>query len=724
MSRNGMTMDGSEPHAREPHAAKGSLGWRPSTVWHLVGPMIALIVLGATAVSLYLPNAMQAAALDAAFRSNLEVAEQIKITRGYYTQNVVAKATSSGALTPSAHHLGDPGAIPLPATFVQDISALLAQKDTTLSLVSPYPWPHRASRQMDTFQQEAWDAFQRDPQAIISHTEIRNGRRILRVAVSDRMTSEACVACHNSDAHSPRVGWKLGDVRAVMEVTRVIEPYLAAADQRSRHIIVGVAGIAVAVIILMVAVATAVARSVRSKQAADRHVLFLAHHDAMTGALNRSRFVGLLKDVAAQASRSAHPPDIGIFYVDIDRFKEVNDRFGHATGDQLIKAVVDRLRSLLSDDDMIGRVGGDEFVIARTSPVDEATAMRLAGQIVAELARPFALARQSVHVSASVGVRVGSGLVEDLLRSADVALYRAKSTGKNQAILFSADMQDELDARRDLEQIIRDSSFGHRFEVYFQPIHTAADRKLHGFEALLRLPAADGGFIPPSQFIRIAEEIGTIDAIGAWVVRQACEAAIHWPQDLSVSVNLSPLQFAASTGGAGSIVDLVAEALFMTGLDPHRLELEVTETVLLENTEEVIGELHALKALGVTLVLDDFGTGFSSLSYLWKLPFDRLKIDRSFVAALHERSQSAAQIIGTILALSHSLGMRVTAEGVESEGQARFLTQLRCDQLQGYLFGQAMPRTELAGFMLEQFIAEHLLAHRSRLLGTSLAAGA
>ena len=305
-------MDVPDALPRRPSARSGRFSWRPSTVWHLVGPMIGVIVCGVAAVWLYLPDAMQAAALDAAFRSNIEVAEQIKITRGYYTQNVVAKATASGALTPSAHHVGDPGAIPLPATFVQDISALLARKDTTLSLVSPYPWPHRADREMDPFQRQAWDAFQADPQAVISRTELRGGRRVLRVAVPDRMTTEACVACHNSDLHSPRVGWQLGDVRAVMEVTRVIEPYLAAAEGRSRTILFAIAGIAVVVIIVMMAIATVVARSVRGKQEVDQHVLFLAHHDRDDRGAQpesvRLPVAGAHRPVAQGAPHSRHRP--------------------------------------------------------------------------------------------------------------------------------------------------------------------------------------------------------------------------------------------------------------------------------------------------------------------------------------------------------------------------------------------------------------------------------
>ncbi|WP_296575855.1 EAL domain-containing protein [Phreatobacter sp.] len=684
--------------------------WRPSTVWHLVGPMIALIAIGVGAVWLYLPQAMQAAAIDAAYRSNIDVAEQIKITRGYYTQHVVAKATAAGTLNPSAIHAGDPGAIPLPATFVQDISNLLAQKATSLALVSPYPWPHRANRTMDAFQQRAWETFQQEPDRIISATEVQNGQRVLRVAISDRMTNEACVACHNADAYSPRHDWAIGDVRAVMEVRRVIEPYLAAADGRSRRIILAVACTALLVILLMTAIAMAVARSMRSKQDVDRHVLFLAHHDAMTGALNRSRFVSLLTDAIAHSKKAGRCADVALFYVDIDRFKEVNDRLGHAAGDQLITAVVTRLRDRLRDDDMIGRVGGDEFVIARIRDVDAADTVALAEAIVADMAKPFLLARHTLTVSASVGVRIGTGEVEDLMRAADVALYHAKNLGRSRAVLFSEDMQDELEARRHLEKTIRDTSRDCRFELHFQPLLSAGDRRLHGFEALLRLPDGRGGYIPPAQFIRVAEEIGMIGTIGAWALHHACMVAARWPDHLIIAVNLSPLQFASGQGGDASIVDIVAEALARSGLAPHRLELEVTESVLLESTEVVIGELNGLKALGTTLVLDDFGTGYSSLSYLWKLPFDRLKIDQSFVAALREESRPALQVVRTIMALSHALSMQVTAEGVETEEQARLLTELGCGQLQGYLFGRPSPEADLPGLVLADFEAGQAVA--------------
>lgn len=689
--------------------------WRPSTVWHLVAPLITLTAIGVAAVTLYLPGAMRAAAIDSAYRSNIDVAEQIKITRGYYTQNVVAKATASGALNPVAIHAGDPNAIPLPATFVQDISNLLAERATSLALVSPYPWPHRANRVMDDFQQRAWEVFREAPDRIISATEVRDGQRVLRVAISDRMSNQACVACHNADADSPRHDWRIGDVRAVMEVRRVIEPYLAAADRRSQRIILGVAGTALLVILLMTAIAMAVARSMRSKQDVDRHVLFLAHHDAMTGALNRSRFVSQLTDVITRSKAAGRPADVALFYLDVDRFKEVNDRFGHAAGDQLIKALVSRLRQRLQDDDLIGRVGGDEFVIARTRDVGVPDVMDFANAIVSDMATPFALARQTLTVSGSVGVRIGSGEVEDLMRAADVALYHAKSLGRCQAVLFSEHMQDELQARRHLEQTIRDTCHDRSFELHFQPLLSAGDRRLHGFEALLRLPDGKGGFIPPTQFIRVAEEIGMIGKIGAWVLHNACKAAAGWPDHLTVAVNLSPLQFSSGQGGDKSIVDVVAESLASSGLAPNRLELEVTESVLLESTEAVIDELHRLKGLGATLVLDDFGTGYSSLSYLWKFPFDRLKIDQSFVTALREESRPALQVIRTIVALSQALSMQVTAEGVETEMQAKLLTRLGCGQLQGYLFGRPCPEADIAGIVLADFKAAQIPA--SPLLG-------
>jgi diguanylate cyclase (GGDEF)-like protein len=675
--------------------------WTSRPIYNVVLPVIGAMALGVIGISIYLPDAMQSAAIDSAYRGSVEVADQIKITRGYYTRNVVSKALASGAFEPSYDHKDNPKAIPLPATFVKDISDLLAKKDLSLSLISPYPWPHRADRVMDQFQTAAWAAFQKDPTQAFSRQEMRDGKRVLRTAVADIMTGETCVSCHNTHPQSVRRDWKVGDVRAVMEVTKVVEPYLAAVDQRSRMITWSLEAAAGSVAIVLLIGGGLVAFRTREKNLADQNIYYLARHDPMTGCLNRTAFTARLRD--ALSSQRGHLP-AALHFIDLDRFKEANDRLGHAAGDLLIKAVCERISSLLVNGDLLSRFGGDEFVIAQvgTSRVDDAQI--LAQSIVHALGQPFALENGTVSISASVGVVVRSGNNEgadDLINAADIALYKAKAGGRDRYVIFEPDMRQELAARRELEQKIRDAARSRDFELYFQPLCNAATFKIEGFEALLRLKDSSGVFISPSVFIPIAEQIGVIGDVGQWVIEQACAAAANWPGALRIAVNLSPEQF--KSGAARQVSDIVRGALQDSGLDASRLELEITEGLLLDTSESVIEELHAIRRLGVSLVMDDFGSGYSSLSYLWKLPIDKIKIDRSFAAACLQSQATIVPILRSIAALARTLGMRITAEGIETREQLDCYARLHCDQYQGYYFGHPMPETDLAAAILKSW---------------------
>ncbi len=673
--------------------------WNASPTWHVVLPVIAVVVLGVGAIALYLPGAMHAAAIDSAYRGNLEVADLIKITRGYYTRRVVVKAIETGRLTPSYEHENEIFAIPLPATFVKDISDLLKERDTSLTLISPYPWPHRADRKMDGFQTTAWEAFQKNPEAVFSRQEVRDGRRVLRVAVADRLTAQTCVDCHNGERKSPRRNWRLGDVRAVMEVTKVVEPYLAAAEQRGTVIIASIAGSSFVVVALLIAFAGAAARRTREKHETDQHLQYLAHHDAMTGTFNRTRFVALLDEAITRATEG-----VALHYIDLDRLKEINDKLGHALGDELLQSAAERLRSIAGRHDLLARLGGNEFVLAQTRLSSSSDATTCAGSIIYALSAPFDLQGHQVRVSASIGVVLRSlhnERAEDLIKSADIARYHAKATGGDRFTFFTPNMSDELNARRELEKTVRDAAENDGFDLHYQPVYGVKRGRYEGFEALLRLPRPTGGFIMPDVFIPIAEEIGLIAKIGAWVVRRACAVAATWPDDLTVAVNLSPEQFKTGTEENGSISEVVRRALTESGLAPHRLELELTEGVLLEITDAVIAEIHELRALGVALAIDDFGTGYSSLGYLWKLPFNKIKIDRSFVAASSDGDPTVGSIIKTIAALGRTLNMHLTAEGIETYEQAAAFAKLGCDQMQGYLFGRPMPETDLAAVILK-----------------------
>jgi diguanylate cyclase (GGDEF)-like protein len=395
---------------------------------------------------------------------------------------------------------------------------------------------------------------------------------------------------------------------------------------------------------------------------------------------------------------------IAVHYVDVDRFKDINDTLGHDTGDELVRQIARRLGAIAGPRELVARIGGDEFALVQRPAADEQSVVRFAERLMATIAEPCQARGHDIATTASVGVlwlpaRRGESAdapadAVTALKCADIAMYQAKAQGRNRYCVFDPSMDSELQERRRIEQRVRHAVANDGFELHFQPLFDAGDRTLTGFEALLRLPAGDGGMIPPVTFIPVAENMGLISTIGARVLERACEAARGWPDHLKVAVNLSPAQFAD-----GSIVATVRAALTRTGLAPGRLELEITEGLLLTHTETVMRELVELKALGASIVMDDFGTGYSSLSYLWRFPFDKIKIDRSFIGALSEGDESVRDIVRTIVSLGQSLQMRVTAEGVETDGQADYLAALRCDQLQGFLLGRPVPQAQVAALI-------------------------
>ena len=392
-------------------------------------------------------------------------------------------------------------------------------------------------------------------------------------------------------------------------------------------------------------------------------------------------------------------------FIDLDRFKKVNDTLGHDGGDFLLKTVAERLRSVTRVDDVVARLGGDEFVVIQTGVSSKDHAEDFASRLTSAVTAPMKFREQSIIATVSVGVALApedGNDPERLLKSADLALYKAKADGRNCIRFFLPEMDAELQARCKLERIIRDAVLHDRFELHYQPLFEMSERHLLGFEALIRLPAEDGTLIPPLVFIPVAEELRLIDKIGAWVLREACCTAATWPEHLTVAVNLSPAQFLA-----GSVSDIVAAALKEAGLAPHRLELEITETLLLGNSEAIMAELQTLKAMGVAIVMDDFGTGYSSLSYLWRFPFDKIKIDRSFMQGFDGSGRDARTVVKTIIALGRELNMRVTVEGVENAKQAAFLDEVDGDQAQGFFFGRPVPASEVSANILADFQKTH-----------------
>ncbi|MBI4924273.1 MAG: EAL domain-containing protein [Devosia nanyangense] len=434
----------------------------------------------------------------------------------------------------------------------------------------------------------------------------------------------------------------------------------------------------------------------REKQQADRRIRFLAHHDALTGLSNRAQLIDEMN--TAFAVSVAGGDELAVHFIDIDHFKEVNDTLGHDGGDFLLKTVAERLRAVTRLGDTVARLGGDEFVVLETGVVSRNQVEEFAHRLTAAIAEPIRFKEQEIITTVSVGVALApadGATPERLLKSADLALYKSKFDGRNCVRFFVPEMDADLVNRIALERVIRDAVAHGGFELHFQPLFEVSDRTLLGFEALLRLRGADGEFIPPMTLIPIAEEIRVIDKIGAWVLKEACRTAATWPSHLTVAVNLSPSQFAA-----GSVSDMVAATLAETGFEAHRLELEITETLLLGNSEAIMAELDKLKAMGVVIVMDDFGTGYSSLSYLWRFPFDKIKIDRSFMQGLGNSGHNAETVIKTIIALGRELDMNVTVEGVETAKQAAFLDAANGDQVQGFFFGRPMPASDVAAEIL------------------------
>ncbi|QFI77287.1 bifunctional diguanylate cyclase/phosphodiesterase [Bradyrhizobium betae] len=428
-------------------------------------------------------------------------------------------------------------------------------------------------------------------------------------------------------------------------------------------------------------------RNSRRLSLANRRVLELAQTDILTGLPNRAFFLARLDMMNSQLSVRGLP--FSILMLDLDRFKNVNDSLGHGAGDALLRQVALRLKSALRATDVLARLGGDEFAIIQEACDNQrGSATELAARIAKLVAEPFLLPGHRVEIGTSIGIAIapdhGSDQ-EQLLKKADLALYRSKSAGRNCFTVYDEAMSAELEARNTLEGDLRDAIALCQLEVHYQPFVDVASGGRRGFEALVRWRHPSRGLIPPDQFIALAEETGLIVPLGEFVLRRACADAAAWPSDLMVAVNLSPIQFKEA-----ELFETICAALADSGLPPQRLEIEITESVLLERGVENHAFMERLKQLGIELALDDFGTGYSSLSYLTAFPFDKIKIDKSFIRNLTHQPRSSA-IISSIVTLARGLDMSVTAEGVETAEEFERLTALGVNFAQGYLFGRPQP---------------------------------
>ena len=413
--------------------------------------------------------------------------------------------------------------------------------------------------------------------------------------------------------------------------------------------------------------------------------------DELTGLSRRSV---LMQGLADALSLPATPATrFAVHCIDLDRFKVINDTLGHGIGDKLLAKVASRLRSVCRGSDVVSRIGGDEFVVLQYGVNGPADAERLAARLVDLVGRTYVLNGHTINIGVSVGVSIRGDHVQarDILRDADLALYEAKRAGKARFRLFEPSMSVSLQERRALEIDLRRALALRQFDLNYQPFLELQSNTVKGFEALLRWSHPQRGNVPPLNFIPIAEETGLIVKIGEWVLRTACAAAVTWPDDMIVAVNVSALQFKDD-----NLLATVRSALERSGLPGHRLELEITESALLDDTGNVIDTLRALHEIGVKISMDDFGTGYSSLSYLQKFPFDKIKIDRSFVA---DDTEDSRAILSAVAGLGASLGVSITAEGVETQDQLDKIRLQNCTHVQGYYTGRPMTADRIGAFL-------------------------
>ena len=443
---------------------------------------------------------------------------------------------------------------------------------------------------------------------------------------------------------------------------------------------------------------------VTERRRADEKIAHLAHYDGLTDLPNRILF----RERLEQSLKAIRPGEqLAVLYIDIDEFKSVNDALGHPIGDELLKGVAERLRGCLKETDVAARLGGDEFAVIQTAIKDRSETTRLVDEIHSAIRQPLECMGHLITTDASIGIALapGDGVdLDQLLKNADLALYGAKGDGRRTYRFFEAGMDQRARARRSLELELRQAISDGSLETYYQPVVNLEDGKVSSCEALLRWRHPERGMISPAEFIPIAEDSGLINQLGLWVLNTACAEAATWPDHVRVAVNVSPVQFRSQ-----SLALNVAAALAACGLPASRLELEITEAVLIRDDEAALDMLHQLRKLGVRIALDDFGTGYSSLSYLQRFPFDKIKIDRSFIRDIAGPGASSS-IVQAVVNIAAASDMTTTAEGVETEQQRNLLHILGCTEMQGYLFSPAIPAAD---------VRRLLFSHRGRAMSAA-----
>ncbi|MBL4891985.1 MAG: EAL domain-containing protein [Rhizobiaceae bacterium] len=667
---------------------------RKINIYNLALAVPLLLAISLAIACFVIPNMIIEDARDAAGQSAVQTVRQFKIIRGYYTKNVVSKAKATGALTPSIEHVGIPGAIPLPATLIHDLSTLLAEENTTMSLYSAYPFPNRKDRVMDGFMNEAWAYLSVNPTKVFKRNEMYNGKSILRVAVADVFTAKGCVSCHNGHLDSPKTDWKLGDVRGIMEVGTNINQAVRAASEIKNFLLLG-AFLALLVSFIMVKFGNRAKQHMKEieeahleTETARQEAYEISLQDPLTGLPNRRAFSEHIKELDNDASNKSK--SFSVLLIDLDRFKPINDIYGHEVGDFVICTAAERLEKAVGKRGIVARLGGDEFgvVFDKTDPDSK----NLAEEIIASIEAPIVTGNVRAEISASIGIATSPNHGSDtqsLLRAADLAMYNVKKNGRAGWDIFNEDLDIEMRATAKLESDVRSAVGDHKFQPFFQPIVDIQSGKIHGFEILARWDHPELGNILPENYLPIIEQFDLMNEFTSVILQQACSAAKDWPKDTKLALNISPAEIC----DPATPVRLMS---ILTDLDfsPTRLEIEIAETALIQDFDIAKQVISSLREAGIRVVLDDFGTGYSSLGYLRELNIDGIKIDRSFVLAM-DRNKDCEKIVLSMISLAQNLGLQTIVEGIENK---QILERIRGEGAtfgQGYLFSKAIPAVEV-----------------------------